>query len=635
MIESSWRPPTEFPNIRGNGPISVDLETYDPDLIVDGPGGVRGNGYIVGISLAVAGHSAYYPVRHEGGDNCPDIGKVVAYVKSQLSGNEPKIGANILYDLEWLATDPKFKIRVNGPKYDVQIAEPLLDEGRLTYSLDSLGVSYFNEHKNEDLMTRAAVWMFHLTETDPKKLATLVKQNLWRLPARFVGPYCEKDTELPLRIIEKQIEAMKRDEVWDLFRNIEAPMVDLLLLMRLQGVPVNLDRAEVAAKHLDKEYNKVMMKVRRRCGFDPNVWAAEDLVKACEKLKIPFERTAKGNPSFTADFFEESDNEFLKLLHRARKLDRGGAVFIRSKIIKLAVNGRVHPQFWQVKSDSNGTVSGRFASSNPNMQQVPSPEKDHEIGPLVRACFVPDAGKEWLVSDYSQQEPRVLLHYASLCGFAGAAEGVRRYRENPATDYHQFTADMAGIERKPAKTINLGLSYGMGAAKLALKLERSLAEAKALSNQYHAALPYVRQLGNRCQELAKSRGYIKTILGRRRHFNLYGPPKWEKGVVPLRYDEAIEKFGRPVQVYFLHKALNALVQGTSADMIKKAMLDTYDQLGLVPYITVHDENDYGVTDKHEAKKVVDCMINAIKLELPLKVDAEIGPSWGEVQKVEL
>jgi DNA polymerase I-like protein with 3'-5' exonuclease and polymerase domains len=378
-----------------------------------------------------------------------------------------------------------------------------------------------------------------------------------------------------------------------------------------------------------------MMQVRRRCGFDPNIWAAEDIEKACAKLSIPFDRSPKGAPSFTSEFFEGSDNEFLKLLHRARKLDRGGAVFIRSKIIKLAVNGRIHPQFWSVKSDRNGTVSGRFASTNPNMQQAPSPEKDPEIGGAVRECFVPDKGKSWLVADYSQQEPRVLLHYAHLCGFRGAAEGVRRYTDNPATDYHQFTADMAGIERKPAKAINLGLSYGMGIAKLAGTLGLSISEAKDLSGRYHSALPYIKQMSERCKELAKSRGYIMTILGRRRHFNLYGPPKWSAGVVPLPYEQAVEKFGRPVNLYFLHKVLNSLVQGTSADMIKKAMLDTWKQHGLVPYITVHDENDYGVADKEEAKKVVDCMINAVKLAVPLKVDAEMGPSWGEVESVEL
>jgi DNA polymerase I-like protein with 3'-5' exonuclease and polymerase domains len=629
MSDDIWTPPTDFPDLRHESKIAVDLETYDPRLEEDGPGGVRGDGYVVGVSLGTpGGFSGYFPVRHEGGDNIKNIAQFKRWLKKQLAYPMPKVGANIIYDLEWLKTDPAFGFDVAGPKLDVQIAEPLLNENLRSYRLGALGKRHLGLGKDEDLMAQKAIELFDLKAKTPEALEKLVKKNIWRLPARYVGPYATRDATLPLEIFAKQEELLRRDELWDLFIDTETPLVDLLLLMRLQGIPVDIERAEVAAQKLEKLLAAVRRKLHRRVGFDPDIWSAQDVERGCEKLGVKPPVTEKGNPSFEADYLEQSDCEFLNLVGKARKLDRGGSVFIRSKIINLAVNGRVHPQFWQVKTDGHGTGSGRFASSNPNIQQVPA--RDPEISPLVRSCFIPPAGKRWAVFDHSQQEPRVLIHYAYLCKFPMAAEARQKYLDNPATDYHQMTADMAGIERKPAKTINLGLSYGMGIKKLALSLGRSFEEAKALSRQYHAALPYVQALNYRCQDLAKARGYIKTILGRRRHFDLYGPTQWEKGIVPLPKDEALKKFGPPVTLYFLHKVMNGLIQGTSADMIKKNMLECWRQHGFVPLLTMHDENDYAVESDEDIKKIQHVMLTSVPLEVPLKVDIEVGPSWGEV-----
>jgi DNA polymerase I-like protein with 3'-5' exonuclease and polymerase domains len=633
VIESTWRAPTHLPSLKDADILSLDVETCDPHLEDSGPGGVRGDGHIVGVSLATRDWRGYFPLFHDGGDNCKNPAQVIKWIRRQLSYDMPKTGANLLYDLEWLKTDPRFNLDVAGPKWDVQVAEPLLDETLKTYKLESLAVRHLGSHKEEDLLTRAAVELLGLKAKDDEALNKLIKGNIWRLPGRFVGPYGEGDVDLPIKIIDRQIPLMKADGVWDLFNDVEAPLIDVLLKMRLQGVPADLDRAEMAAKKLSTELLKVRRQLYRRVGRDIDIWSNDDLAAACDKLGIKYLRTAKENPSFKADYLEESENKFLQLVLRARHLDRGGSVFIQSKIIDLAVNGRVHPQFWQVKTDEYGTGSGRFASSNPNMQQVPA--RDPELGPLIRSLFVPDKGKIWCVQDYKQQEPIVLLHYAYLCGFAGAAEGRQKYIDDPSTDYHQWTAEITDIERKPAKTINLGLSYGMGIKKLAASLGRSVEEARELSRKYHRGLPYVRLMMNRCSDLAANRGYIKTILGRRKHFNLYGPPQWVEGTIPLPYEEAIKKFGRPVKKWFLHKALNSLIQGTSADMIKMAILQNYQLHKFVPYITVHDENDYGVQDKDEARKIRDVMRTCVKLEVPLRVDVEMGPSWGEAVEVEL
>jgi len=564
----------------------------------------------------------------------------------------PKVGANILYDLEWLKCDPRLRIDVAGPKYDVQVAEPLLDENLPTYSLDSLGVRHVGRHKDETELVRAAVELLgvggeltqqtHLDLPGVRYQATdelmkRVKANLWRLPGHHVGAYGEADAVLTLDVFAKQEVLLRRDDLWRLFHDVETPLVDLLLQMRLRGVPVNLAHAEAVAAEMEARLAKVRAQLHRRVGFEPDIWSAEDLVKGCEKLGVTPPVTVKGHPSFEASFLDESDCEFLNLVGQARKLDRAGGVFIRRKIIKLAVAGRVHPQFFQVRSDRGGTTSGRFASANPNAQNFPA--RDEELARLVRGCFVPEPGKTWYVFDHSQQEPRTTVHYAYLASqlascrgvynFGGAVEARERYLRDPNTDYHKMTAEMASITRKQAKPINLGLTYGMGKDKLARQLGLTRAEAEVIFRAYHGALPFVRGLGYFCQDLVKRRGYIVTALGRRRHFNRWGPTTWSPGVVPLPKEEAVKKWGS-VQLYFLHKVLNALIQGTCADMIKKNLLDVWRGLGHVPYLTVHDENDYGLGDPEEARKVRQIMLESLPLTVPLKVDVEAGPSWGEV-----
>lgn len=641
-METTWKIPTELPDLKPwANLISLDCETYDPHLEEDGPGGVRGEGHVVGLSLATdTGFAGYFPLYHAGGGNCENPERVIEWVRDQLGTDTPKTGANLLYDLEWLKCDPKFRIDVRGPKWDVQVADPLLDETLSSYTLNDIAKRRIGKSKDETEMIRAAVELLGLNPK-AKDLSKLVKKNLWRLPGTFVGRYGETDATLPIEVIQKQTELLKIDGVWELFRDVESPLIDLLLLMRLQGVPVDVPYAERTAEELSGMLLKTQKQLCRRVGRDVDIWSGDDLAAAADKLGLRYPRTGKGNPSFQAKWLEESDHEFFQLVLQARQLDRGGSVYVTNKILKLLVNGRVHPQFWQVKTDKYGTESGRFSSSNPNVQQIPS--RNPVIGPMIRRCFKPDDGRRWGVFDYKQQEPIVMLHYAYLCGFPGAAEGRKKYIEDVKTDYHQWTADMANIERKPAKTINLGLSYGMGDEKLAISLGISLAEAKDLKRRYFRGLPYVRAMMNRCSDLVDHRGWIKTYLGRRRHFNKYGPGKWDKKAVPLPRDEALKKYGPPIRRWGLHKALNSLIQGTSADMTKLSMLQIWKEYGYVPYLTVHDEHDFPIESYDQARKIRDDQVRKIrdvmrtcmKLEVPIRVDVELGDSWGEVREVEL
>lgn len=646
LLPSDWRPSNHYPTLKGKAKIlSFDLETYDPNLEENGPGALRKDGYVIGFSLATDdGYADYFPIRHAG-DNVENPEAAIRWLKDQLNDNTPKIGANILYDCIWSKCD--LGIDIKGPKLDVQVAEPLLDENQATFKLDALGVKYLNEHKDETLLYEAGIKLLGLkpkltgkkkenidiAEEERKSIIHQVKGNLWRLPARYVGAYGVKDADLPIRVFEKQKKLLNDEGLWDLFM-LEAEVLDLLFEMWMQGVPVDVKLAEKVAHDLRIECDEIMRNVRQRCGFDLDIWSGDSLAKACDTLGIPYLRTDKGNPSFEAKWLTKQNNDFLKLVAEARSLDRSGSVFIEKKIIDLAVNGRIHPQFWQVKNDRGGTGSGRFASSNPNAQQFPA--RNERMAKLVRSLIIPEDGCEWLCADYSQQEPRVTIHYAYICGFAGGAEARQAFIDDPDTDYHQFVANLADIERKPAKTVNLGLAYGMGQKKLAEELGLTLAEAKILFNKYHDAIPYVKLLTEKSARLAGQRGFVRTLLGRRRRFDLWGPPRWSKGIIPKKYEEALKEFGAPIQRYFLHKAMNSIVQGSSADMIKVALV-LCRRAGYIPHLTVHDENDYSIQNRKQAKEIQDIMIHDtkefLKFEVPLKVDTEIGPNWGECEKV--
>lgn len=626
MVEE-WVPPTELPDLSSAKVIAVDCETRDPNLKAMGPGTLRKDGEIVGVSIATdTGIRGYYPVRHEGGGNL-DPQLVFRWLKDNLRGPQPKIGASLIYDLEWLSTEG---VICGGPKYDVQIAEPLIDENRPTYKLDFLGRHYLGEGKDESELKRGISLLGLNAEKE-----SVVKGNLWRLHSKYVGPYGEKDADLPIRIFAEQRKRLESENLWKVFE-LESRMVDVMLAMRLRGIPVDLDRAAQAVAKMKAEEVEVQKFLNSEAGFEVDVWSADDLERICKDKGIAYNLTKKENPSFEAEWLAAHTSPVMNAVGRIRKLDRGGSVFIQSKIIDCAINGRVHPLYKTVRDDDGGTRSGRLSSFNPNMQQVPA--RDKAIAKAVRSCFVAETGCQWGTFDWSQQEPRVTVHYAHLQGYPGAAEAVRRYNEDPTTDYHSWVAEMAQIDRKLAKDMNLGLAYGMGMAKMSLKLGRTMAETKTIYETYHSAVPFMKMLGNRCMEVAKERGYVRTILGRQRHYTLYGPPKWSKGIVPLPKQQALIEFGPPVIRYFCHNALNAIVQGSSADMLKLAMVTLFD-LGYVMPLNIHDELDNpGIESEKQAREIRDVMVDVgrqLKLSVPLKVDAELGPSWGEAEEVKL
>ena len=614
---SDWVPPEVLPDLSGAKLIAIDTETCDPGLKDRGPGAVRGEGHVVGISVATdTGVNCYLPIAHGDGGNL-DRKRVIDWAKREFGrASQAKVGANFTYDLEWLRATG---IEVKGPLYDIQIAEPVLNEEKLSYSLNALAKEYLNEQKDERLLLEAA----KAFNVDPKG-------GLHNLHSRYVGPYAEADARQTLQIFKLQEPKLRSNNLWNIFA-LETDVTNVVLEMRFKGVPIDVDEAGRVSKELLVEETQQQQKMFKMAGFEFNAWSNLDLAKACDKLSINYPRTGIGNPSFDSSFISTAEHPFIKLLNSWRKLNRIRTVYVDQLVLKHAHKGRIHAKFNQLRKDDSGTRTGRFSSENPNLQQIPSRGSYAE---LVRHLFKPEDRMHWAKLDYSQQEPRVLVHYAMLCKMSGAAELGKQFIDNHDTDFHQVVAEMAGINRRDAKTINLGMFYGMGVKKLSLELNRSEADCAKLFEQYHSRVPFVREMAQDCARTASSRGYITTLLGRRRNFGLYEPVnRVTEFYPPAPLDKIKKDLGDvPIRRAMTHKALNALIQGSSADMTKKAMVMVYKELGYVPHLQVHDELDYSVPSETVAKEIKEMMEQAIRLQVPMKVDLTLGRSWHDPEE---
>ena len=610
--ESSWSIPAVFPTFDERETIAIDLETYDPHLMTFGPGWATNRGYIVGIGIATKDWKGYFPIRHEGGGNL-DEDVTLRWLRNTLSSSKRKvIFHNALYDVGWLRREG---VDVKGQILDTIVAAPLINENRYSYSLDNLGSHYCDEKKDESLLQDAAL-AFGINP----------KSQMYKLPSKYVGPYGEQDAALTLKLWDKlkiEIAEQNLDKILDM----ECRLIPMLLEMRWRGVRVDEEKAETVSKKLSIEEQKIQVEIKRKYGSDVNLWANASLQKIFDKNDLWYPRTEKGMASFQRDWLESHEHELPRLIIRARKLNKARTTFIDKMIKEHCFNGRIHAEAHPMRNDRGGTVSGRFSYSNPNLQQVPA--RDPEIGSLIRSLFIPEEGCQWGVFDYSQQEPRLTVHYASQMQLAGSKEAVEEYTEKNA-DFHQIVADMANIPRKQAKTINLGLSYGMGKEKLIKELGLDDTEAENLFQRYHAKVPFIRALQDQCARVAMDRGYIKTFAGRHCRFNL-----WEdryKRTMPLPFEEAKERYGDTLKRSYTYKALNRLIQGSAADMTKLAMLGLWEE-GIVPHLQVHDEVDISIENTLQGKRIVEIMENCVKLTVPLLVDMEVGPSWGEIKEI--
>ncbi len=607
--ETEWVPPDRLPDLSQHAEIAIDLETRDPNLLTMGSGAVRRDGEIVGIAVAVEGWSGYFPIAHEGGGNM-DRALVLDWFEELLNTTSTKIFHNAMYDVSWIRS---LGFHINGGIIDTMIAASLIDENRYSYTLDSVSKDYIGMRKNENLLKEAA-----------KDFGVNPKAEMWRLPAPFVGEYAEKDAEITLKLWHALQHEISKQDLWDIF-NLETQLFPCLVDMKFKGVRVDVEKAAALKTQLTVTEGELLRDIKKIAGFDVEIWAAASIAKAFDNLKIPYDSTDKGAPSFTKNFLATHPEELPKLINQAREINKANTTFIDT-ILKHEHKGRIHAEINQIRSDQGGTVTGRFSYANPNLQQIPARHK--ELGPMIRSLFIPEEKCIWGCFDYSQQEPRILVHFASLMKLEGTGSIVGAYNDGSA-DFHQMIADMAGIERKQAKTINLGIMYGMGKNKLMAELGLRKDDAEELLKTYHQRAPFVKMLSEAVSRRADDSGKIRTIGGRLCHFDLWEPRKF--GInKPLKLDEALREHGPGIKRAFTYKALNKLIQGSAADMTKKSMLALYQE-GVIPHVQIHDELDISVASLQESEKIIDVMEQAVDLQVPNKVDFEKGDNWGDIK----
>ena len=618
--KSEWVPPHELPDIFDAKTIAIDVETKDPNLKTKGPGWPTGDGEVVGYAVAVDGWKGYIPIRHGGGGNI-DERIVNNWMKKVCESPAEKIMHNAQYDAGWLR---RMGFKVNGRIVDTMVIASLLDENRFSYSLNALAFDYLSKTKSEKNLTEAA-----------RDFGVDPKAELWKLPSMHVGPYAEVDAELTLELWNFFKPLITKEDLWSVV-DLELDVLPVLIDMTWKGVRIDMNRVERTRDFLLKEEKAMLAKIKHITGMNVEVWAAQSLAKAFDTVGINYPKTEKGAPSFTKSFLSEHDHELPKMILRTRDLNKTHGTFINTIMKHTAVDGRIHSHINQIRSDDGGTVSGRISMNNPNLQQIPA--RDPELGPMIRSLFLPEEGEEWASIDFSQQEPRILVHYAHAYGksqghdMKGVQEFVDGYQNDPDMDFHTMVADMAKIPRKQAKTINLGMMYGMGVNKLSDQLDIPVDDAKKLVSQYHERVPFVKMLMHGVMNKLNARqssGSIRSILGRKCRFDLWEPDTFAMNKA-LPYKEALNEHGPTTRLKraYTYKALNRLIQASAADMTKKAMVDIH-KMGIIPLIQIHDEIAVSVSSREQVNAIVHAMENAVKLGVPSKVDVEIGPSWGE------
>jgi DNA polymerase I-like protein with 3'-5' exonuclease and polymerase domains len=572
--DNGWKP-KPFPRLEKAVRIGFDTETKDLELDEKGPG-VRRDGHIVGISVSVdEGDSWYFPMRHEIGENLP-VENVLAWAKDELTRpNQPKVGLNLLYDLDYMA---EAGVNVAGPFYDVGVAEALLDENADGYDLESISQRHLGKGKTTDALRK---WL-----DEAYGAITRWRANIYRAPSNLVGPYAETDALNPLQILDKQLPLLNMQGMGKLWE-IEAGLTEPLLAMRRRGVRIDLGQLDRVHARLTESIGEALARIKAKVGFDVNVDDKKHLIRIFDDLGLTYPRTAPSNshpdgqPSFVKEFLEHHPHEVPKMITEIRRLERFKGTFCEGYLYKLHINGRIHCLFNQARSDEFGTVSGRFSSSLPNLQNIPA--RDELWGPLLRSMFIPDEGEDWGRLDWSQIEYRFLVHIANMVlnGMYGSGEAVRRYNEDPSTDYHQFVSDITAVARKIAKNINFGFVYGMGAPLLAQQLGLTIEAAQPIFDQYHAALPFVKEIRQRTAWRAGQDGYIETILKRRRRFDLWQPRYGDEQQIALPLHAARGKWGQQLKRAYTHKALNAEIQGSAADLMKLVMYLYWQRKDLV------------------------------------------------------
>ncbi|MEE8607490.1 MAG: DNA polymerase [Nitrospiraceae bacterium] len=600
----TWTPPSAPPNLSGERTLYVDLETRDEGLKDLGPGWPWGDGYIVGAAIATADKEWYFPFRHPEG-NCEwDVDR---WLYEEFYRTRNYVFFNAPYDVGWGRTKHWL---FRGTLHDALFGTALLDENRDSYSLDNITRDLFGTGKDTSIPEEE-------------------RKNIWKMHSKDVGPYAETDVRETRRLHLHQLPLLKQQGLMELYE-MECELIRMLVDMRERGIRIDVPRAEELWQELFALERTFPRKFRTIFGVNiPSPSAKKEIVLACDELGIQYPLTELGNPSIKGKWIDAQKSPFLNMLKEFRHVSTIRGLCLEGGILKHLHGDRIYPNFHPLKQDDGGTVTGRFSASKPNPQQASGRT---ELGLKVREVYLPEEGEVWNCADYSQQEPRLTVHYAVRASCTKADRAAQEMSEEGA-DFHQIAARMCGISRDRAKPIGLGIIYGEGTDKLCEELGLSRSEGQRILDKYHARAPFMRELSRLCNNTAQTRGYVQTLMGRRCRFNLWEPDEYvAKGrkrpkALPLK--EAEEAYpGRRLRRAFTFKALNSVIQGSAGDMGKKAMVNLYRE-GIVPMIPMHDE--FNVSSPGRLDRIAEIMIDAVKLEVPVRVDMGVGKNWKEAK----
>ena len=582
--------------------ISFDTETSGLDWRVNSP---------IGYVICDGAVSVYVPIRHHGGGNlmsrtCGPLTSATegfsihewetelekAFRVRRAAGNIT-VGHNLSFDMHFSANAGVF---LGRNCEDTQLNEAMLDEFTRSYSLDACAKAHGVTAKLGDDLYAHMARLFG----GPAERGQMA--NFWKLSGsdELGVTYAEGDGTTTLELRNAQMLKIAEQEL-DRVHAIESKLIWTVFRLERRGMRVNEDRiSEVDAligERLDAAH-KLLPE-----GF--NVRSGPQIRKFMEESgHTGWPETSLGSPSFTESWLKGHDEG--RAVINVRKLTNLRNSFIAPLKERHIYKGRVHSALNQLKSDEYGTISGRFSSSNPNMQQVPKRDKD--LGGLFRSIFIPDDGMTLFEADFSQCEPRLFASYSKEPALLDG------YNQTPFKDLHTITAEMLGVERDPtAKRMGMGILTGMGPKSLAGHMGWRIPESTAMYNQWMNAFPGIRTFQRNATDVFRSRGYVFTVLGRR-----------------CRLDDD----------RFAYRAVSRIIQGSNADILKLKMLkidefleDQGDAAHLL--MTIHDSYEFQIPDGDETtlpeivRIAEDVQSPPINLRVPFVMEVGRGKNWAE------
>lgn len=562
--------PDRFPDQLGEWP-ALDCETNGV-----GPGSLP-----VGVALATAEGEWYLPWAHLEGRQHP-AANVRGWLAEHLA-NQDVIFKEAKRDLEWLRRWGLDLEALNVQPHEVRFAAALLEDHRRAFTLDALAQDRLGQGK-----------------------AILPAGPIHELPADLVAPYARQDARLTRDLWFSYQDDILRQDLGEVLR-LEDDIIYCVMAMERVGAPLNLPKLHRWQVEVGQAYQDRIMELHRRTGLQVNPDSGPSMAKLFRHMGMGWHNTAEGAPSFTEEFLlKHVDVPEVVLALEARQLASLKSKYLDKYAREVSLDGCLRYQLHQLRNDDAGTITGRFAASRVNIQQVKKPSKQEPVTKpwIIRELFVPARGRVWCSADASQIEFRLFAH------LSGSARLIEAYK-NPKTDFHDYVTHEILQDimiRDLAKNFNFMKLYGGGYAKTKLMTGiEDDEEIERLTRAYDTAFPEAGRLMQSAIRTVRQRGYVRTILGRRQR----------------------RAPGDDRDYAFLNRA----IQGGAGDLNKLALRDLYRErktLGSLLRFTVHDEEDMDLDPGAQAKKRVTEFMNEQRfvLKVPITWEVKTGRNWG-------